>query len=202
MRNQLISLVFTAAILSQLFLNYPQKVLVSALLCVGCFFYFFRIQKSILQSSPANSISAKRIRKRPSAFILLVFLIILSFSLAKGDANRWVLLFSIASISAIELISFFQYRNQQPATLFIKGDKILLEDIIPTRRDLSSLESLLYNPSTETITLHFRQQNPMHLVLTEFDEEGLRNILSHAVLRTGTPVWTDERIKFLIRDPR
>ncbi len=202
MRNQLISILFTAAILSQLFLNYPQKVLVSAVLCLGCFFYFFWIQRTILLSNPVNSISAKRIRKRPSAFILLVFLVILSFSLAKGDANRWVLLFSIASISAIEIISFFQYRNQRPATLQISGNKILLEDIIPVKRDLSTLDSLLYNAATETISLHFKQQKPMHLVLTEFDEEGLRNILSHAVLKTGRPVWTDERIKFLIREQR
>lgn len=200
MRNQFISLSFTGAILFQLFLDYEQKVLVSAVLCISCFLYFLWIQKNIINVNHIQSISAKRIRKRPSAFIVLIFLAILSFSLAKGDANRWVLLFSITSISAIEMISFFQYRNRKPATLFITGSKILLEDIIPVQRDLSNLDAVLYHAPTETITLHFLHQRPMHLVLTEFDEEGIKNILSHALLKTAVPVWTDDKIKSLIKE--
>jgi len=119
MRNQLISIFFTGAILVQLFLDYPLRVPVSAILCVGCFSYFFWVQQNILRSNTQAAVSAKRIRRRSSSFILLLFLLVLMSFLAKSDANRWIVLFSIASVGAIEIISFFQYRNHQPATLLI-----------------------------------------------------------------------------------
>lgn len=152
---------------------------------------------SLFKKEFYNDIKFSSQRKPINLFGLCIACLYTLLYLINLDISEFEILMIIClwSVPIIEFIMSFIYKKKKPYTIFIKDNKILLNQRWFKMRTIPNLVQISYNRFTKNLILDFEKKSEVSIHTNEYNKEDIEKLLEILIEKSEHNVFIPNNLK-------